>query len=335
MKKQIVLLTLLGAFNCTYAQIYVDANATGLNNGSSWLNAYTNLQEAINVSVANDEVWVKNGVYLPQNDLNGLPTSNNRLKIFTLKESVKLYGGFNGSETAIIQRDLSNNTTILSGDFGIQNDNSDNAYTVVLALDLSSNSVLDGFNILYGNNNRTNGTITIGSYSVNRNSGGGMLIISSDLQISNCYIDNNYARDDGAGLWIDKSSNPTVVNTSFSNNLCDYYNANGGAVFLLDSGGSFDNCTFSGNNAHDAGAVGIANIILSVNFTNCQFTDNIAIEDGGAVTVFNSTLPANSTITFENCSFDNNKNTLGGSFGVTTGRGGAVFLGTARSIKIR
>jgi hypothetical protein len=47
------------------AIIYVNTNATGTNNGSSWTNAFTDLQNALSVAFINDEIWVAAGSYKP------------------------------------------------------------------------------------------------------------------------------------------------------------------------------------------------------------------------------------------------------------------------------
>ena len=39
------------------AIIYVNSDATGLNNGTSWMDAYTNLRIAVENAVNLDEVW--------------------------------------------------------------------------------------------------------------------------------------------------------------------------------------------------------------------------------------------------------------------------------------
>jgi len=70
--------------------VFVKSDATGANDGTSWANAYTALQPGINAAEAGDEVWVVAGSYSP----GALATDS-----FVMKEGVKIYGGFAGTET--------------------------------------------------------------------------------------------------------------------------------------------------------------------------------------------------------------------------------------------
>lgn len=84
--------------------IYVNWNATGSNNGSSWVNAYNSFQAGINAASAGDQVWVCQGSYTP-----------GQFSSFNLKEGVEVYGGFLGTETLLSQRDWKLNQTDLTG----------------------------------------------------------------------------------------------------------------------------------------------------------------------------------------------------------------------------
>ena len=68
--------------------------ATGNNNGSSWENAFTNLQLAISAASSGDEIWVAQGVY---------KLGNNRTDSFDIPDGVTIYGGFAGDETNLAQ----------------------------------------------------------------------------------------------------------------------------------------------------------------------------------------------------------------------------------------
>src|SRR5436190_301007 len=91
---------------------YVKWNANGANDGSSWTNAYTDLQSALSVASSGDEIWVAAGTYEPT-------TGTDRIISFTLKNGVAVYGGFEGAETLLTQRNPATNVTTLSGNIGI------------------------------------------------------------------------------------------------------------------------------------------------------------------------------------------------------------------------
>ena len=91
--------------------IYVKPNAAGANNGTSWANAYKNLQVALAAATPGNQLWVAAGTYYPTNGFN-------RSLYFRLRTGIALYGGFAGNETLLSQRKPAVHLTILSGNIG-------------------------------------------------------------------------------------------------------------------------------------------------------------------------------------------------------------------------
>ena len=132
--------------------IYVNGNIVGGNNdGTSWQDSYSNFQDAITEAVYGDSIWIAEGTYFPT-------TNTNQDISFELKNGVKWFGGFQGNETDLSQRDYELYPTILSGDIGVQGDNSDNCYNVLSGpFGSSTNTIeyalIDGFVIQDANAN--------------------------------------------------------------------------------------------------------------------------------------------------------------------------------------
>lgn len=131
-----------GFFACVFAScglidlalagtIYVDADATGANNGASWANAFNQLHDALAAATSGDEVWIAEGLYTPcdtcPSELRDpdLPRS----AAFDIPSGVVVRGGFAGTETSPSQRDpdVAVNPVVLSGDFDADSDPTDNA----------------------------------------------------------------------------------------------------------------------------------------------------------------------------------------------------------------
>ena len=100
--------------------IYVDKDANGFNIGTSWDNAYKDLQDGFTAAqscgAAKTAIWVAAGTYKPIWDANNM-TQN---ETFDLIENVSLFGHFEGWETNHNQRNFAdaNNETILDGQIG-------------------------------------------------------------------------------------------------------------------------------------------------------------------------------------------------------------------------
>ncbi|UCG16714.1 MAG: SBBP repeat-containing protein, partial [Phycisphaerales bacterium] len=247
------------------AILYVDDSATGLNGGTSWADAYLDLQDALaeaNANCAVSEIWVAAGTYKPEPDGG---TGNPDLS-FEMVDGVALYGGFAGGETDLSQRPLDPDPftidpavdSVLSGDIGVSGDPSDNSYHVVKADNISSNGILDGF------------TVTAGyAFGWGPDSHGGGMVIGGDPTVVNCTFRGNkagfgYGDGYGGGMYISTGS-PTVVNCTFSNNEAYH---DGGGMYIYGGDPTVVNCTFSNNEAyHDGG--GMYNKYGDTTVVNC------------------------------------------------------------------
>jgi predicted outer membrane repeat protein len=278
---------LLFAVYAHAAVIYVDTDATGSADGSSWTDAYTNLQDAIDDAASGDEIWVAAGTYKPCADGTGdRNPANARTKTFKLVAGSGLYGGFAATETQLSQRDWDTNVTILSGDIGLADDISDNCYNVVFA---QAGVILDGFTVKLGNANGTSGTSNA--------RGGGFFTSGYTVTVANCIFTDNRAEEGGA-VFEQSGSNCSYTDCTFNANQAS---ADGGGFLCRDSSPTLDGCTFNSNTAaDDAGALGI---VISSNpaVVDCTFTGNTATDKGGAVFVQVSSSPI-----FSGCLFDGN-----------------------------
>ncbi|MFN8397888.1 MAG: choice-of-anchor Q domain-containing protein [Bacteroidia bacterium] len=108
--------------------LYVNRIATGSNNGTSWANAYRDLQSALaqaRINTCIDTILIAEGVYKPT-------SINDRYANYELVNGIEIYGGFPGTGNPWFpDRDLVLHETVLSGDIGIIGNNSDNSYSVV------------------------------------------------------------------------------------------------------------------------------------------------------------------------------------------------------------
>ncbi|WP_034058865.1 T9SS type A sorting domain-containing protein [Lacinutrix jangbogonensis] len=180
-------------------KFYIDASvsATGNNDGSSWSNAYKNLQSALTNATDGDEIWIASGTYKPE-------ISNRSARFDIIAPNLSIYGGFTGTETQLSERVLGSNETILSGDL-LGNDvfvddhyinsnnhssKTDNSHHILNITDLGENLVLDGLTV----SNAHNSTSTRGAAIIKEKS-----IVK--LTLNNCTILNNIAKNGASGLF--------------------------------------------------------------------------------------------------------------------------------------
>jgi hypothetical protein len=287
MKSFVFCLCFAFSFSALLAQTryYVHQSAAGANNGSSWADALTDLQAALQLAQSGDEVWVAKGIYFPT------PTTDRHIS-FEPASGVKLYGGFAGTETALGQRDWEANESILSGDIGVPVDSMDNSLTVVYLLEPDSNTVIDGFRVRHGHANDISSSVPLSRFR----SGGGLYIMgqSGDAypDIRNCVFERNSSVSFGAAVMINGTNHgsvsPRLVQCRFVKNRTL---GSGGAIAqfggsLVERGIEFQACSFAQNtaNGHGGGIYyadgpGLANLDIG----GCAFEQNVGTKGGGGL----------------------------------------------------
>jgi predicted outer membrane repeat protein len=265
---------------CEAAVLYVDAAAVGMNRGTTWGDAYTDLQSALDIASlpgsSVTQIWVKAGTYRPSAPSS---PSDPRTATFKLPEGVSVLGGFAGGETDPSQRDPSVNTTVISGDLA-QNDGagdfSENSYHPVLATGLSSAPVLDGFTITAG---YADGLDTTGS-------GGGLYVDVTTLGaaplVSNCVFEGNYAVSRGGAVFTSGTVGPTLSRCTIVNNSCG---TKGAGVCITQGSLTLIDCLILGNSAASrGGGVYVGSDTASLAMINCVLSGNFAASGGGLAT---------------------------------------------------
>jgi hypothetical protein len=257
--------------------IYVDDDAPGANDGSSWENAYVYLQDAL--ADANDEnkpveIRVAQGIYRP--DLGGSNVPGDREAAFKLINGVTLAGGYAGIDTNDPNaRDIGLYETILTGDLngddvelsikepGWFTTRAENSYNVLIGSGTDMTAVLDGFIITGGaaNGPELDGDTYYNKYRLQ--SGGGMYNCEGSPTLTNCTFSRNAGLVGGMYNYI---SNVTMTNCTFSDNS----GWTAGGMMNQESSVTLTNCTF---NRNSDGA--IQNFESSIILANCTFSENL------------------------------------------------------------
>ncbi|HEX2973856.1 MAG TPA: Calx-beta domain-containing protein, partial [Tepidisphaeraceae bacterium] len=287
--------------------LHVDDTATGSNDGSSWADAYTSLQAALQAVEVGAVIWVAAGTYKP---------GTLRADSFQLRNRVAIFGGFPDGGGAWLQRDPSANPTILSGEIGDPTTTSDNSSHVVYARNVDATAILDGVTITAGNANGSSEYLA-NEYFCNNRYGGGMYNFAASPILRNCIFIANMAASFGGAIYNAYASAPTLTDCTFTRNTATSTLGRGGAVYNDSSSPTLINCTFNGNSCNGLANAGGGAMYSDwtgsrPKLVNCTFVANTAIDRGGAVFTYEG------ETTLTNCTFAWNSAT-----GVD-GSGGAV-----------
>jgi len=277
-------------------------NGDDSNDGLSWSNAFKNLQPALDASVNGDTIKVAAGTYLPTQKMaevynekaNTVLPTNDRHRSFLIKNQISLYGGFPVDATMLSERDWKKNQTILSGDFnGDDSDNfenrDENTLHVVVMLNATSSTCLDGFYITGGNASADSADIIIDGTLVQYNCGSGIYAFSEDEsspRLANLVIWDNQAERNGGGFYnysIGTNASPQLINVTVTGN---YAGERGGGIYNdgMYAAPLLQNVNISGNfTTYDGGGFFcIAEKATAPCLENVLFSGNMAKTGGGA-----------------------------------------------------
>ncbi len=270
------------------AVVYVDDTATGANDGTSWHDAFTDLQNALEVASPPTQVWVAEGRYKPTPGLN-------RSECFRPRTAV--FGGFAGHEATLEERAGLFERTILTGDllgddgpdFVNYDDNSVNVVQFAWStgpLDIQ----LDGFKITAANaeGGYGGGTLAVGVdafelrrtlFVANRGSnGGGLGFLFALGRVEDCTFVGNHSEVGGGGLNVDIGSAPLIERCWFLGNHARF--VGGGGAYTI-SPTTFVDCVFSGNfTSGSHGGGGLFSPALSSLVIGCTISMNSAVGSG-------------------------------------------------------
>ena len=229
---------------------YVDkSNTNPVQNGFSWGTAVTTIEEGIDVARRSfgGEVWVASGVY---------DEARGNAGTLRMRPGIPLYGGFEGNEGALSQRDPVANVTVIDGS---RADDGEPAGTVVAG---AEDTLIDGFTIRGGEGV----------------SGAGMLNVDVSPLVRSCRFENNHADQFGGGVLNVGDSTPVFEDCAFVGNSA----LNGGAMANTGAKPQLLRCVFDGNAAEDAAGAVFFTPGSECYIQGCEFRNNTA-ENGGAL----------------------------------------------------
>lgn len=330
---------------------YVDQDATGKMNGSSWKNAFLDIQTAINAAkVYNDEngvqtqLWIAAGTY----DITA---------IISIQSGVSIYGGFDKTEKSLGERKMNSvdpwdfaNPTVLKGNKTCQLINSIeptndkaitkatyiNGFTMTGGLAAATGSGKDHYSCGGAAHLKQNmfvqNCIITGNEANNQ---GGGIALRGDANlcgIENCLVENNIANGAGGGISLFGNSTKNYVrNCVVRNNesKATGNNTGGGGIYVFL--GTAENCIVTNNKALKGGGIAFRRY-QSTSAVNCLIEGNTATVDAGAF--FFSGHSSQAAVNIYNCTVVDNHTPAGMNLMGYSDREGNNKVNNFNNIKI-
>ncbi len=237
----------------TAQTIHVDQTASGSNDGTTWINAYTSVQTAVNNANAGDTILIAQGIYREGTEIQ-------------ITNSLIIRGGYpHGGGAQNVQA----NETVLDGK---------HRHRVIRSTHITDTLYMEGLTIKNGNVHGTN----------NASRGAG-IYTSGPLHAKACHITNNVATGElhaqGGGI------RGTAIILTNCKITCNRAVVDGNSQAVAEGGGIFGfpltliNCQISGNRAIASKAIGNTTVEAHgggiycstfASLTNCQVSHNMA-----------------------------------------------------------
>lgn len=176
--------------------------SSGYNNGTSWENAYRNLDDALKRAGkgCGNEIWVAQGTYSPGVDYNDS---------FDVPAGVSVFGGFYGNEISRDERNIKMYETVLSG--------SEINTTVIR---LRNSALLDGVSV-----------------TGSRWDGQGIYALNANAEVVNCVVSENARR----GVFCDNGNLTVQWSEIHNNGEQGIYQSGSGKLLTIENCRIFDN----------------------------------------------------------------------------------------------
>jgi serine protease len=285
---------LKAALDAMQQSYYVDSTAPGLNNGTSWSNAFHEIQEALQLATPGARIFVAEGTYLPDwNPVTNVRTGN-RADTFQMKNGVTLLGGYPQGGGA---RDPGTHPSILSGSIGAAGTSDDSYHVVTAGAAIDDSAVLDGFTVSFGRADGSNPN----------DRGGGIVVLGGSPVLRQLVVQQNFATARGGGIY-NESGSPSLQRVTLATNTSSN---KGGGMFNENGGPRFTLVTFSGNVATSEGG-GLFSEGGTPHIESARFISNSATR-GGGVSAWLGAAPGGSIIVDSTEFRGNQASDLGGA----------------------
>ncbi len=279
--------------------IFVRTDAPGPDHdGSSWSKAYLYLQDALEVAVAGQQIWIAKGAYKPDQSKDHPSGTGNRDATFDINDGIALYGGFAGNEDPetydLAQRQLQLNESILSGNIGSTGTSTDNSYSIATLEGVGGSVVINGclFQEAWADGTESK-----------QKMGGALYCDGVAPIMSQCIVRNCHSIWHGAGIYTN-NCDPVILDCIFRFNTIDT-NYGGAGLFCGNGTLKLEQCLFQRNQAKNGGALHV--LQSEVFITESEFFYNQGSYGGGAH------FYGCPSVTLDRCVFSGNQGFSGGA----------------------